>query len=134
MKTNKHTARIMIVEDENIIAEDMKITLQCYGYEIVAIANSGEKAIIEAENRKPELILMDIMLNGELDGIETANKIKKKLGIQVIYLTAYSNDSTIMKASRTEPLGYLLKPFDERELHATIQMALYKIRKKDNSS
>lgn len=134
MKTNKHLARIMIVEDENIIAEDMKTTLKCYGYEIVAIADSGEKAIIEAENRNPDLILMDIMLNGELDGIETADRIKKKLGIQVIYLTAYSSDSTIMKASKTEPLGYLLKPFDERELHATIQMALYKIRKKNNSS
>lgn len=133
MKTNNYTARIMIVEDENIIAEDMKVTLQCYGYEIVAIADSGEKAIIEAENKKPDLILMDIMLKGELDGIETAEKIKKKSGIQVVYLTAYSNDSTITKASKTEPLGYLLKPFDERELHATIQMALYKIRKKDNS-
>jgi class 3 adenylate cyclase len=118
--------RVLIAEDEKIIAVDIKNTLEKIGYTITSIVPSGEKAIIHAENEKPDLIIMDISLAGKLDGIETTEIIIQKFNIPVIYLTALADDETLKRAQVTQPFGYLLKPFDERGLHSTIEMALYK--------
>src|SRR5690606_29841537 len=119
-------SRILIAEDETIIAIDLKTTLQKIGYIVPEIANSGEKVIEFLDREKPDLILMDISLAGNLDGIETAEIISQKYDLPVVYLTALTNNETLERARLTEPFGYLLKPFDERNLHSTIEMALYK--------
>jgi PAS domain S-box-containing protein len=119
-------ANIMVVEDEYIVAKDIQNTLTNLGYTVPAIAASGEEAIKKANEMQPDLILMDIVLKGALDGVETANEIKTQLDIPVVYLTAYADDKTLQRAKITEPYGYLIKPFEERELHSTIEMALFK--------
>ncbi len=118
--------KILIVEDENIVALDMRKRLDHLGYEIVDILSSGEKAVEKVRENKPDLILMDIMLKGEMDGIETAHEIKKILDIPIIYLTAYSDSITIKRAKITTPFGYISKPFSENDLHAAIELAFYK--------
>ncbi len=118
--------QVMIVEDEAIVSVDIRENLVNFGYNVVGISSSGEAAIEDAIKNKPEIILMDIHLNGKMNGIETAKQIKKKLGIPVIYLTAYGDDKTLKKALEASPSGYLLKPFVPRELHTSIQTALYK--------
>lgn len=118
--------KILIAEDETIIAIDIKSILQKIGYSVAEIATSGEKVLESLSNEKPDLILMDISLAGKLDGIETAEIISQKYGLPVVYLTALTNNETLERARLTEPFGYLLKPFDERNLHSTIEMALYK--------
>ncbi|OGU74330.1 MAG: hypothetical protein A2V93_04965 [Ignavibacteria bacterium RBG_16_34_14] len=119
-------AKILIAEDESIIAIDIKSTLEKIGYSVPEIAISGEKVIEFLSNSKPDLILMDISLAGKLDGIETADIISRKYDLPIVYLTALTNSETLKRARVTEPFGYLLKPFDERNLHSTIEMALYK--------
>jgi CheY-like chemotaxis protein/two-component sensor histidine kinase len=116
--------RIMLVEDERIVAFHLRQQLQKLGYHVPAAVASGEKALRQIEEHKPDLILMDIHIEGEIDGIETAARIPEDYHIPVVYLTAYSEESTVARARATRPYGYLLKPFSERELHATIQMAL----------
>ncbi len=119
-------ARILIVEDEGIVALDLQSSLEGLGYDVLASVSSGEEAIEEAERTRPDLVLMDIMLEGDLDGVETAAQIHDRFYIPVIYLTAYADDDTLRRAKITEPFGYLLKPFDEAELRTTIEIALYK--------
>lgn len=121
-------ARILIVEDENIVAKDIHNTLQSLGYIVTATVATGEEAIQKAGETRPDLVLMDIMLKGYQDGVEAAQKILAMYNIPVIYLTAYSDDRTLQRAKITEPYGYVLKPFEERELHIAIDMALYKHR------
>ncbi len=116
--------RIMVVEDEHIVALNLKKKLTRLGYEITALAASGQQALERVAANRPDLILMDINISGDEDGIETASRIPEELHIPVIYLTAYSGDETIERARATKPYGYILKPFSERELHATIQMAM----------
>ena len=118
--------RILVVEDEAIIAQDIRNSLQRMEYEVPAIVSSGEKAIETAEEIRPDLILMDIVLSGKMNGIEAAGYIRSKLGLPVIYLTAYADDVIIEKAKITEPFGYILKPFEQRELQSVIELALYK--------
>jgi PAS domain S-box-containing protein len=118
--------KILVVEDERLIAEDIKRTLSYLKYDVVDTISSGEKAIIKAQELKPDLILMDIMLEDKITGIQAAEKIHQKSQIPIIFLTAYSQDKTIQEAIVAEPYGYILKPFEERELHATIEMAFYK--------
>jgi len=118
--------KILVVEDENIVALDIRNRLKSLGYEVPAIAHTGEQAIAKAEEFMPDLVLMDIMLKGKRDGIETSNHIREKFDIPVIYLTAYADQSTFERAKITEPYGYILKPFEERELYTSIEMALYK--------
>jgi two-component system cell cycle sensor histidine kinase/response regulator CckA len=122
------TARILVVEDESIVALDIKSGLESLGYEVVALVSNGEDAIQKAVDLQPDLVLMDIQLKGEMDGIEAAQHIQTQLDIPVIYLTAYTDQVTLKRAKITEPFGYLLKPFEERELHTNIEMALYKQR------
>jgi PAS domain S-box-containing protein len=118
-------ARILIVEDEAIIAMEIESQLQNLGYEITSIVDTGEKAIKKAEEDKPDLILMDIRIKGEMDGIETAEIILNKFGIPVIFSTAYADEERLNRAKLTQPFGYLLKPIQERELKVTIEMAVY---------
>lgn len=117
---------VLVVEDENIVAKDIQHSLKKLGYGVVGIASSGEKAIAIASEQKPDIILMDIMLQGGMSGIETAQEIKEKLDIPVVYLTAYADESTLNKAKVTEPYGYIIKPFKEIDIHTSIEMALYK--------
>jgi len=119
-------ARILIVEDEGIIASDLEERLIELGYEVAGISPSGEEAVTRAADLKPDLVLMDIMLKGEMDGVEASGIIRKNMDIPVIFLTSFSDDQTLGRARITEPYGYILKPFEERELNCAISMALYK--------
>lgn len=118
--------RIMVVEDESILAMLIKRKLQNWGYEVVDWVDTGEAAVKNAKEIVPDLILMDIVLKGDMDGIEAAQQIRKDVDIPIIYLTAYSNDEVLKRAQETEPYGYILKPFREGEVNANIKMALYK--------
>jgi len=117
--------KILLVEDESIEAMDIKHTLESFGYEVPYVASSGEEAVEKALEIMPDLILMDIILKGEIDGIETVSKIKD-LNIPVIYLTAHSEESTIERAKLTVPYGYIIKPYDRTELKYAIELAIYK--------
>jgi len=119
-------SKILIVEDEGIIAKDIKNILSFLGYSVIAVASSGEEAIEKAKEMHPDLVLMDIVLEGDMDGVKAAEQIRDSFDIPVIYLTAYSDNTTLQRAKITEPYGYILKPFQERELYTTIEMALYK--------
>ena len=118
-------AKILIVEDEAIIAMEVENQLQSLGYEVTSIVDTGEKAIHKAETDKPDLILMDIRIKGEMDGIDTAEEIRNRFGIPVIFSTAYLDEKRIERAKITMPFGYVLKPIHERDLKVTIEMALY---------
>jgi PAS domain S-box-containing protein len=118
--------RILVVEDEGILALDLKNRLEDMGYAVIGHASTGEGAIRQANGTSPDLVLMDIRLRGGMDGIEAAERIHSRLGIPVVYLTAHSDEATLERAKITEPFGYLLKPFQESELRTTIEMALYK--------
>ena len=119
-------AGILIVEDENIIALDIKRSLLNLGYDVVGTAASGEDAIIKAEQSRPDLVLIDIMLKGEMDGIEAAEEMRMRFDIPLVFLTAYANDTVLERAKVIQPFGYILKPFRENELHTNIEIALYR--------
>lgn len=119
--------KILVVEDEWIIANDIKDCLISMGYMVTGIAASSEQALARVEECRPELILMDIVLKGEKNGIETVKEIRARHGnLPVIYLTAYDNQFLVDQAKGTDNYGYLLKPFKDRELHIAIQFALHK--------
>lgn len=118
--------RILVVEDEQIVSKDIQAQLKRFGYEIAGAAASGEDAIVLVQERKPDLVMMDVMLKGEMMGTEAAEIIRREYDIPVIYLTAYADENTINQAKVTGPYGYVLKPFDERELQTAIEIALYK--------
>ena len=116
--------KILIVEDENIVAKDLQKRLMNLGYNIVGIASTGDEAVKKAIAISPDLVLMNLHLKGGMDGIETASTLRFQHGIAVVFLSAYADNDTLRRASTTEPFGYILKPFEERELHTTIEMAL----------
>jgi diguanylate cyclase (GGDEF)-like protein/PAS domain S-box-containing protein len=118
--------RVLIVEDEGLIARDIENMVRNAGYEVCGIASSGEEAIEKADKTQPDLILMDIVLQGEMDGVEAAEQIRERFNIPVIYLTAHTDEITLQRAKLTEPLGYSLKPVEQKELMTVIEMALYK--------
>jgi PAS domain S-box-containing protein len=118
--------RILIVEDDAIISWHMEKSLRELGYEVVGVVDKGETALEIVEADPPDLIVMDIRLKGEMDGIEAALILHDRFGLPVVYLTAYTDPVTIERAKQTEPYGYLRKPFDEHALPATIEMALHK--------
>ena len=120
--------RVFVVEDEMIISRDIQRTLLTLGYEVAGHAVSGISAIEKTRESRPDLVLMDIHLKGEMDGIETAAIIARELSIPVVYLTAFADVETVERAKETMPFGYLLKPFEERELRTAIEIALYKHR------
>ncbi len=119
-------AQILVVEDENIVARDIQTRLKRMGHDVPAVVSSGEEALKKVAEIHPDLVLMDIMLKGEMDGTEAARQIRDRFDLPVIYLTAYADDHTLQRAKVAEPFGYILKPFEERELYTTIEMALYK--------
>ena len=119
--------QILIVEDEAIVAMDLKLHLQGLGYGVAATASSGEEAITLATRLKPDLVLMDISLGAGMDGIEAASHLQP-MGIPVVFLTAFADEGTLARAKDSGPYGYLLKPFDERIIHSTVEMALYRHR------
>lgn len=121
-------ARILIVEDEGLIAADIEDRLTRLGYQVDGWASTGEEAIKNIDTCLPDLILMDIMLRGNIDGIAVAEHVHQHYQIPVIFLTAYSDETMIERAKRTEPFAFLLKPFNERELRSNIEMTLYKHR------
>ena len=121
-------AKIVVVEDEIIVAKDIQNRLKRFGYNVPAVASSGEEALVKVAENYPDLVLMDIRLKGEIDGIETARQIYTQFNIPIIYLTAYADDNTIERAKVTEAFGYLLKPFKERELYTSIEVTLSKHR------
>lgn len=121
--------KILVVENEIIIAADIKSCLQQAGYIVPGIAAYGEQAIAKAEEFAPDLVLMDVMLKGKMSGIEAAAEINNRFNIPVIYLTAYSDQSNLQKAKTTQPFGYILKPFEENQLITTIEIALNKHQK-----
>ena len=118
--------RILVVEDELIVAENIKKILEDMGYTVTGLATSGIEAINIAEEDRPDLVLMDIVIQGEMDGIDAANKIRSRFGTPIVYLTAYADDKTLERAKISEPFGYIIKPFEDRELQSNIEMALYK--------
>jgi two-component system, cell cycle sensor histidine kinase and response regulator CckA len=120
------SVRILVVEDEAIVALDLRKRLSNLGYEVLDVAANGESAVSIARQHRPELTLMDIRLQGAMDGITAADIIRTELSLPVVYLTAHADHATVDRARVTEPFGYILKPFDERELRTVIEMALYK--------
>lgn len=123
---NSQTHRIMLVEDENIIAMDIQQRLELLGYQVTGHAASGMDAVRVAAETRPDLILMDIKIRGPMDGIETAEQIRARQDVPIIYLTAFTDENTLKRARRTEAFGYLLKPFEDRELQSAIEIATYK--------
>ncbi|MDO9549906.1 MAG: response regulator [Methanoregula sp.] len=118
--------RIFVVEDEVIVADDITEALKNLGYQVAGTARSGEQAIEKIAETKPDLVLMDIHLAGKLDGIQTAEEIHRLSDIPVIYLTAYADKALLDRAKLTGPYGYIIKPYDERELQSVIEMSCYK--------
>src|SRR5687767_9404080 len=109
-------SRILIVEDENIVALDIENALRDFRYDVLPVASSGEEAVRLAQERKPDLVLMDIRLRGRMDGIEAARLIHDRLDIPVIFLTAHTDEGTLQRAKSSEAFGYIVKPFEKQEL------------------
>jgi PAS domain S-box-containing protein len=128
MKMTQPAERVLVVEDEAIVAMDISVRLRALGYEVLGPAATGAEALEFALRSRPDLVLMDIMLRGGMDGVEAARRIRESTGAPIVYLTAYADESTLRRAKVAEPLGYLLKPFEERELRTTIETALHKHR------
>lgn len=121
-------AKILIVEDEVIIAMALEDSVHDFGYLVAGRATTGQRAIDLAMETQPDLALIDIRLNGDIDGIEAAEKISGRMKIPVVFLTAYSDEETLSRAIKTNPYGYLIKPIRPRELYTTIETSLYKHR------
>ncbi len=117
-------AKVLIVEDESIIALDIQTSLQNAGYEVIAIATTSEEAILAVTEFQPNLVLMDIQLKSDRDGVETAEHIHQKFRLPIIFLTAHADEKTLTRAKATQPFGYILKPFEDRELVTAIEIAL----------
>lgn len=111
---------IILVEDDRIIAMEVSDRLEAMGHKVISILDNGEKAVDEILDKKPDLVFMDIRLDGKMDGIDAAQKIHDKQNIPIIYLTAYSDETTLQRAKLTNPAGYMLKPFINVELHIKV--------------
>ena len=126
MKDLNENFRILIVEDEFLVSADLKHHLESMGYEVVGIASTGVDAIKIAGKTFPDMVLMDIMLKGDMDGIDTAKEIYYQYDIPVVYLTGFYDNDIIERAKITQPYGYIIKPVDHQELHSVIVMTVYK--------
>jgi two-component system, response regulator PdtaR len=121
-------ASILVVEDEGIVAQEIKSRLEKAGYAVCGVAHEGERAVSDAEKFNPDLVLMDIRLKGRMDGIEAAGLIRERFNIPVVYLTAYTDPATLERAKVMEPFGYVVKPFETRSLMVSIEIALHRHR------
>ncbi len=121
-------ARILVVENESIIAMDIEKSLQDLGYEVVARVTSGEQAISRVGDNNIDLVLMDIMLGTEMDGIEAAEQIRSRFKVPVVFLTAYANDEVLARAKISGPHGYIVKPFDQTDLRIAVEIALHRAK------
>jgi CheY-like chemotaxis protein len=119
MTTNK--ANIMVVEDEGVVSIDIRNMLRNAGYSIAAVAFQGNEAIKKAEQSTPDLVLMDIGLKGDIDGIEAAKKIRDRFRIPVVFLTGFADEATMSKAKEADPSGFIIKPINEEELKKTLE-------------
>ena len=117
--------RVLVVEDEPLIAEDIRDLLDSMDYEISAHAMSGEEALEELADNTPDIVLLDINLEGEMDGIQVGEILHKEYQLPFVYLTSYANKSTVERAKHTHPMGYIVKPFDEKDLFTSLEIALY---------
>ncbi|WP_324171044.1 response regulator transcription factor [Sulfurimonas sp.] len=117
---------IIIVEDDEITALNLNLSLQKHGYDVVAVCDNAIDAKVKIEELEPDIIIIDISLDESNDGIELGNTVRQEYNIPFIYLTSYSDDDMISQAKQTEPYGYIVKPFDPSSLHATLQMAIFK--------
>jgi len=126
------TARILIVEDDAIVARDLRASLTKMGYFVTGVAAAGEEALEMAGENRPDLVLMDIMFDGDIDGIETAQRMRDRYDVPVIYLTAFGDQATFARAKQTLPLAFVLKPFDPKELYLTIETSLERRRLETN--
>jgi CheY-like chemotaxis protein len=122
------TNRVLIVEDEAVVAADINDRVTALGYVVAGTVSSGEDAILKTSQLKPDLILMDIVLEGELDGVQTAEQLAQSHDIPIVFLTAHADELTVRRAKHTGPFGYVLKPFEERELSMVMSIALYRSR------
>ncbi len=131
-----NTSNIIVVEDEILVADELKLRIENFGHSVPHVFAYGEKTIEAIKECKPDLVIMDIMLKGKIDGIQTAEIIRNEFDIPVVYITALSDKKTLDRAKVTEPYGYIIKPFNEKDLYNTIEMALYKnkMEKKVKSS
>ena len=120
--------RLLVVEDEALVAEDIAAHLRSLGHEVVGLIDNGEEAVRQAFALTPDLVLMDVQLNGSMDGTEAANQIRMSSGVPVIFLTGHSDPAVIKRAKESEPYGFILKPFTERELMIQVEMAIYRHR------
>jgi two-component system, response regulator PdtaR len=120
--------KILIVEDEAVVAHSIKNRCEMLGYSVPAIVASGDAVSAIAKSVEPDLILMDVRLQGSMDGITAAEKLREEMDVPVVYITAYVDDETIEKAKMTEPYGYIVKPFSFADMKANIEIALHKFR------
>jgi PAS domain S-box-containing protein len=124
---------VLIVEDEGVVALSIQAALTKMGYTVVGIAVTGAEALSLAREHKPDVILMDIHIKGDMDGIQTTEKLNEVSDIPVIFLTAYADDETVKRALKTKSTSYLVKPYNPRELYSNIEFAIYKRRMKDRA-
>ncbi len=129
--TGIQPTKVLIVEDEGVVALSLQAVLKKMGYTVVGMAYTGKEAIRMASDFKPDIILMDIHLKGDMDGIQATEKINESADIPVIYLTAYADDETVKRALKTRSHSYLVKPYNPRELYSNIELAIYKRRLRD---
>ena len=120
------TKRILVVEDDTDIILSIKEGLEYHGYKVIGSAVSGEQALSMLERKTPDLVLMDIQLMGDMDGVETAEQVRSKFKIPVVYLTGLTDDKILDRAKLTDPYGYIVKPFELNRLMATVEIALHK--------
>jgi len=120
----RSAARVLVVEDERLIAQDLQRRLGRLGYPVCGVVSSGEEAIDKAESQRPTVILMDIVLQGQMDGIEAADLIRTTFDIPIIYITAYGDEPTVRRANMARPSDYLVKPFNDHQLEAALEHAL----------
>ena len=118
--------KILVVEDEIIVAEDIAFRLKKLGYAVTATVASGEEAIEKVAENQPDLVLMDIVLKGDMDGVTAAEKIRTRVDIPTVFLTAYADDKTLQRAKLTGPFGYIIKPFQQNDLRVAIEIALHR--------
>ena len=117
---------VLVVENESIVSKDIQHSLKKLGYHVVGASSTGELAIELVRSTSPDIVLMDIMLKGDINGIDTAKIIKENYSTPIIFITAYADEATLSKAKLSEPSGYIIKPFKEIDLHTTIEIAIYK--------